>query len=77
MATADEALTRREFHESMKDFLSRREFYDATLPSLATKEDLALLQSRLTWRIFWAQAISTTALGAVITAVVAVLKFVE
>ena len=75
MATADQPLGRREFSEAMANTLSRREFYDAILPNLATKEDLANLRSELVKWMAVTQFLGMTAVAAIVTAAVAVLKF--
>ena len=46
--------------------LTRREFYDATLPNLATKEDLARLETRLVkWMVVSIGVASTISYTAV------------
>ena len=57
---------------------------EGRLDSLATKADLAELKAGLaelkadlTWRIFWAQLLGMAAMAAVVTAAVAVMRFLE
>ena len=55
----------------------RVSYIEGRLDSLATKEDLARLEARLTWRILWAQALGATAMATVVTAAVAIMRFLS
>ena len=61
----------------MADVEQRVSYIEGKLDSLATKADLAELEARLTWRIVWAQLLGMGAMGAVVTAAVAVMRFLE
>ena len=63
MATADQAMT-------------RQEFYEAILPSLPTKEDLAKLEARLIKWMVVSQLLGLTAAAAIVAAVAAVMRLV-
>ena len=55
----------------------RVSYIEGKMDSLATKADLAELKADLTWRIVWAQLLGMAAMATVVTAAVAVMRFLE
>ena len=65
MATAEQPITRTDLREEL----------DRALRHYETKADLSELEARLTWRIVWAQLLGMAAMSAVVTAAVAIMRF--